>query len=184
MDVCIYDSMQSNSISQSLKKMICSFVKASDDFVNFQIVNVAGQTNTNDCGVFALAYATELALGAADPAMCDWVVEKMRQHLLLCLERGRMEPFPMLLKKRHIPLGCRVRRCVREKVHCLCRLPNDPEKAMIQCVNCKQSYHGDCIGIALDTVNIKLWTCTTCKEYWQEFKAGVLSPHCTITNKP
>ena len=72
----------------------------------------------------------------------------------------------------HIPLGCRVRRCVREKVHCLCRLPNDPEKAMIQCVNCKQSYHGDCIGIALDTVNIKPWTCTTCKEYWQEFKAA------------
>ena len=59
MDVCIYDSMQSNSISQSLKKMICSFVKASDDFLNFQIVNVAGQTNTNDCGVYALAYTAK-----------------------------------------------------------------------------------------------------------------------------
>ena len=66
MDVCIYDCMQSNSISQSLKKMICSFVKASDDFLNFQIVNVAGQTNTNDCGVYALAYTAKIFFPVTD----------------------------------------------------------------------------------------------------------------------
>ena len=37
------------------------FLKCEAAFLNFDIVNVMEQPNTYDCGVFALANATELA---------------------------------------------------------------------------------------------------------------------------
>ena len=46
-----------------------------------------------DCGLFAIAFATELAYGN-DPVRVSYVQSAMRDHLLLCLEQGKMEPFP------------------------------------------------------------------------------------------
>ena len=62
------------------------------------------QPNSNDCGVFAAAIATELT-HYSDPALCRWDTSKMRQHLLLCLEAGKMTRFPTL-GKRQIGIWC------------------------------------------------------------------------------
>ena len=58
--------------------------------LRFDFMNIQQQTNAYDCGIYAIACATELALGF-DPVLCSWDCEHMREHLLNCLERGKMD---------------------------------------------------------------------------------------------
>ena len=51
-----------------------------------------------DCGLFAIAFATELAYGN-DPVQVSYVQSAMQDHLLLCLEQGEMKLFPRLIYK-------------------------------------------------------------------------------------
>jgi len=88
-----YDSMRTLSIGLSTRKVVCSFFKCKFSTLNFDLVDVMHQPNADDCGIFALAMATELAYDG-DPAVCKWDVETMRQHLLKCLEVGKIERFP------------------------------------------------------------------------------------------
>ena len=48
-----------------------------------------------DCGLFAIAFAYELAAGnAGNPSDVSFEQGKMREHLVKCLERGLFKPFP------------------------------------------------------------------------------------------
>ena len=85
-----YDSAHPFTVGVNLREAVCSFYKSDAAFVHFDIVNVMEQPNPHDCGVLALANATELAHNC-DPALCHWDVKCMREHLLLCL--GRLNGF-------------------------------------------------------------------------------------------
>ena len=65
--VFVYDSLLSPKMNLKTKKQVCSLARPSSRTITFDIVNVMGQTNSYDCGLFALVYATELAYGN-DPA--------------------------------------------------------------------------------------------------------------------
>lgn len=52
------------------------------------------QEGQNDCGLFALAYAAELARNE-DPSSKIFDQSKMRQHFFECLESGFIIPFPI-----------------------------------------------------------------------------------------
>lgn len=69
--VGIYDSGRPANVTNKVKQMICSLFKCPSDALHFDMINVETQTNFHDCGVFAVAMATELALGG-DPATCRW----------------------------------------------------------------------------------------------------------------
>ena len=159
--VNIYDSAY-NFLSLNTKKQICSLWQPSSDQVEFKLVNVQRQPNSSDCGLFAIANATELAHGR-DPLLCTWNTCQMREHLFSCIERGKMEQFP-LMRPRRIPVGKSYKKSVVENIYCTCRLPNDPTIAMICCDECGKWYHKRCEGIGLN-VNMKnkMWHCTTCK---------------------
>ena len=43
-----------------------------------------------DCGLFAIAFATEVAYGG-DPVVVSYQQAEMRNHLLLCFEKGDHE---------------------------------------------------------------------------------------------
>ena len=116
--VTYYDSLRPLNVSQHLRKNVCSFLKCSSSVLHFDVADVMRQPNTNDCGLFAAAIATELA-HYSDPALCRWDTSKMRQHLLLCLETGKMTRFPTLGKRR-IGFGARIRRSIVEKLFCKC----------------------------------------------------------------
>ena len=58
------------------------------------MINVQRQINGCDCGVFAIANATELAFGK-DPLLCQYDTEVMRLHFLKCLENRKMKRFPL-----------------------------------------------------------------------------------------
>ena len=57
----IYDSGPSCYIHSEIIKSVCSFYKCPFDVLRLDIMNVVAQPNEDDCGVYAIAYATELA---------------------------------------------------------------------------------------------------------------------------
>ena len=105
--VNIYDSAY-NFLSLNTKQQICSLWQPSSDQVEFQLVNVQRQPNSSDCGLFAIANATELAHGR-DTMLCMWDTCQMREHLFNCLEMGKIEQFP-LIRQRCIPAGKHIKK--------------------------------------------------------------------------
>ena len=66
----------------------------------YQSVVANKQQGSRDCGIFALAYATELADGF-DPSNFIFDQSKMRDHLFNCLENNRLTHFPKTLVLNH-----------------------------------------------------------------------------------
>lgn len=60
------------------------------------------QRGSSDCGVFALAYATELAF-KGDPELVVYEQKRLRLHLKDCLEAMKMSPFPKKVCKERTP---------------------------------------------------------------------------------
>ena len=160
--VNVYDSYQSSNVSLNAKKQVCAMIQSSNHEVKFDIINIMPQPNFCDCGVFAIACATELAYGF-DPALCCWDVTLMRQHLLSCFESRKMTRFP-ITKRRRVPLGSRVKHMISEKIYCICRMPNERSRPMIQCENCFSWFHFDCVNYDSSLE----WKCAHCLEFLRE----------------
>ena len=75
----VYDSMY-GILSLQTKKQICAFWKSPVDHITFRMVNIQRQPNASDCGIFAVAAATEIVHGK-DPELSFWNVQEMRAHL-------------------------------------------------------------------------------------------------------
>jgi hypothetical protein len=85
--------------------------------VTIKTMNVARQTGSGDCGLFALAFATSLCIGQ-DPVNIIYSQQHMRNHLHDCLSSGVLTPFPVVSDRN-------VRKSVSfqidEKLFCSCR---------------------------------------------------------------
>ena len=81
---------------------------SSSDTVTFINEKVQKQIGSADCGLFALAFATDLCQGL-DPTTQRYDQVLMRQHYVTCLESAKVTPFQRLqegflvmsLKTRH-----------------------------------------------------------------------------------
>ena len=94
------------------------------------------KSETSECGIFVIAFATALAYGENPTQyLFDW--SEMRSHLTMCLEWGQMTVFPF--KKL-----CKVKKAVKtmEKVciYCSCRMHELPNTKWIECTKCKEWY--------------------------------------------
>ena len=133
--VGIYDSIKIMSVSDHLKKQISYFAHPmSDTYIIFDIIDIQSQPNSSDCGLFAIACATELVEGF-DPATCHWSCSQMRSHLMQGLVEGKLKRFPCT-KKRRVPFGRRVRKSEKKLIYCICRMPNDKKLQMAECTSC------------------------------------------------
>ena len=56
-------------------------------------MNVQRQTDSFNCGVFAIAYAADIIYGI-NPVNSTYDVKFLRAHLIKCLESESLEPFP------------------------------------------------------------------------------------------
>lgn len=157
----IYDSARPRKVSMTTKKAICSFFKSNADFLTFEVMNVQGQVDGDSCGLFAIAFATELVYGY-NPVVSNFDDKIMRPHLKKCLEDGYITRFPTRGKRR-TPLGMKALACVNEKVFCVCKMPNDTSKPMVRCDTCLKWYHGECMSINCGDVKNSTWTCKGCK---------------------
>ena len=158
--VNVYDSAYAY-IDSDTKLQICSLLRPICDVLKLRMPNIQRQPNSFDCGVFAIATATELALGK-DPLLCYWDTTQMRCHLIRCIEQGTMESFPQK-KHRRIPLGNQYKKTMSTKIYCVCRMPNQTSKAMIKCDSCGKWMHKECMGLDQMALVEDVWYCNSCK---------------------
>ena len=78
--VRVYDSGWPLGVSTEIKEAVCTFYKCKGDTLNFELMDVSWQQNSDDCGVFAIAFATALAHDQ-DPTAQQWDINHMRRHL-------------------------------------------------------------------------------------------------------
>ena len=92
--VVIFDSLNSNP-TQELISQISTLYSPDKDITptTHLCVMPAEQKGSVDCGLFSIAYATDLAFGN-DPSKVVYDQSAMRDHLLLCLESNSISIFP------------------------------------------------------------------------------------------
>ena len=137
----VYDS-RNTAIFFSTKQQICSILVSTEHVISVEFVAVDRQNNSDDCGLFALAFATALCVGE-DPQYLHFNTEgtSMRVHLLQCSENGVIQPFPSEMLKRR-----RARRDMKNgkiEVFCTCQRAEDED--MSECVKCGEMFHRTCI---------------------------------------
>ena len=92
-----------------------------DNILMVEQMPVQQQQNGKDCRLFAIAYAFHAALGD-DVTIMHFDISKMGQHLIYCLDREELSPFPMEEDK---PLETCDRSRFYISLHCTCLLPKD-----------------------------------------------------------
>ena len=90
--VDLYDSLYHNTIQTELEEQVKCLVGA-NNCSGLRVVSVQQQSNSSDCGVFAIAFATCLAHGIL-PQSVLLNQKKMRGHLANCFKNGKLELFP------------------------------------------------------------------------------------------
>ena len=157
--VKIFDSLYHKPSSVAVEHA-CRMLMYPGDTVTFMNEKVQRQVDSNDCGLFALAFATDFCHGL-DPAMQRYDQGSMRQHYVDCLENGTMVPFPKTTRRVRFHLGNNKSSVA---IYCVCRLPYDKEK-YVQCSKCKSWYHPTCVQVPAWAINTgRKWRCNKCRK--------------------
>ncbi|XP_044179160.1 uncharacterized protein LOC122960771 [Acropora millepora] len=101
--VKIFDSMYHNANSTSIEHA-CRMLMYPGEKLTIVNEKVQRQVGGSDCGLFSLAYATDLCHGI-DRTNQKYNQGSMRQHYVSCLENGTMSPFPKTEKRVPFHLG-------------------------------------------------------------------------------
>ena len=88
--VDVYESL-SSPVTQELLEL--AFDLTGPPFKGIRCIPVQQQTNGSDCGVFSIAFATNLVYGQS-PANVTYNISQMHPHLQHCLKGGFMAHFP------------------------------------------------------------------------------------------
>ena len=87
----VYDSLFS-TIDKETRNIIQNLFQATScKKPNIKLVRCQKQTGGKDCGVFSIAFATTIAFRMK---MTKFHQELMRAHLVECLNKKYMSPFP------------------------------------------------------------------------------------------
>ena len=130
--------------------------------IHVDIQPVQQQTNGTNCGVFAIAYAVDLA-NDQDPTKIRYDEGKMREHLYDCLQVERLKPFPRKEGYHYC-----ARREIKRKnidIFCVCRRPYQKGTLTMKCSMCRESFHKDCMDIP-DIIfeQRSFWRCKRCNK--------------------
>ena len=90
--VTVYDSLYS-TVNAYTQKLIKRLLK--NGSIKIFLVRPQIQTGSHDCGLFALAFSTALAMGE-DVFDVKYDQTAMRKHLQDCFERRQLKEFPKL----------------------------------------------------------------------------------------
>ena len=88
--VNVYDSLYA-LLDKEFTEMIQTLLKCSSNDIN--MIPVQRKIGINDCGLFAIAFATAIAFDR-DPRKEVFDQKRMRDHLIQCFENMKMECFP------------------------------------------------------------------------------------------
>lgn len=166
-ELVVYDSMQfTTSGRQQVLAVMSSLVRSEDADMAYTIAPCQRQASgSNDCGLFAIVFATSLSFGE-DPSTRLYDSQSCRNHLKRCYQEKLLSLFPSTPRKvtRTVEKGV-----IKQPVYCHCRR-TDNEYArlnlgasdweMVQCEKCKEHFHRMCENYP---ENPKLiWFCRLC----------------------
>lgn len=164
LEVSIYDSLHGVDKNKhqkirypiNVEQSVCQLMKPRKD-VTFLVDDVQQQEGGNDCGLFAIAFATLLCVGR-DPAKerCDQKI--LRQELLKSFEEGDITLFVEKACSTSKKEDTKILYEWRCPVYCHCRMPDDGNE-MVQCTVCKLWFHGKC---EMGDFNSPHWRCAPC----------------------
>lgn len=158
-DVRVYDSMYP-SAGTHVKAQIAALLHTTSPEIRLHFMDVQMQAGGSDCGLFAIAFATALALGK-QPGQYRFDQTKMRQHLCKCLESRKIKLFPYTKQRRATESSIKNIETVR--VYCVCRMPELPGTQWVECSRCKEWYHTDtCVPASQDINHKANWYCMNC----------------------
>ena len=115
------------------------------------------QKGSVDCGLFAIAYACELANAHLTDVSFNQAA--MRTHLVNCFEKGEILSFP---RARKPALGL----CIKEskqlitETFCTCCLREEGD--VVQCELCDHWYHISCTDLSSCPQDDQEWLCRSC----------------------
>ena len=154
-EIRVFDSL-GGRLPQNRMKLVADLLQSKEKELTIEYVHVQRQRGGSDCGLFALAFITSVCNGE-DPAKHLYDQAAMRKHLVQCIEKGRMSPFPSSARRKSGKSTTTI------PVYCVCRTIDDGTK-MIECAGCKEWYHLACVEVEkIFVANKKLdWFCHTC----------------------
>ena len=161
----LIDSMHAAKLrlTSALEIQLCEIYDTGLSNLIVSVINPVLQTNTYDCGLYAIANAIEFATNRLhfwlQTSKCEWIYneELMRKHLIHCFETGVLKPFPKLKKK--VPSNLKVTK--HEIVlNCPCRYPDYLHKSMISCSMCQTWWHKKCADISSSVEDFLCNICT------------------------
>ena len=100
--VVVFDSSQGPSprLSQSLEMQLFAIYGRGKRHLQILRPHVQQQHNGVDCGIFAIAFATEFVYKQyAGNELIEFDRPKMRDHLLECFQSQNLTPFPKMKRK-------------------------------------------------------------------------------------
>ena len=132
-----------------------------DEFgrLEVDIPPVQTQTGPVDCGLFAIAFAYELAVGNLPVHEVRFDQKKMRSHLLSCFEKRELTHFPQA--RRQPATQPRQHNNVTIATLCECKLPEEYDN-MILCDLCGKWFHFGCVGYDTSISTSNEWLCRLC----------------------
>lgn len=148
--VNLYDSAGGSYISAATEMAIANIMFSPMPKIFVRHLKCSEQTNSNDCGVYAIANMVSI-LNGIDPSGIRYTVPKMRDHLIKGLEAKNITAFPhrklsnvkqAVLKVTGIPLFC------------TCRMPDSG--FMFTCSKCQKWFHPKCQNITQSVRQVKL----------------------------
>ena len=155
--VRVYDSSSCKKLTPSMEVQLseCYRTAVKDRNLEVEMPSTQIQQGGVDCGLFAIAFACELAFGN-DPSTISYDQSQMRKHLLSCLQKRFFTPFPRQSKSARFSKGhiC----CIN--LFCNCNMPESWDD-MIQCDLCHEWLHMTCEGI--QTTPTDEWLCSVCR---------------------
>ena len=162
-NVNLYDSLNSNGkINPHTQDQIADYLYLPNaPEIHVDVQPVQQQTNGTNCGLFAIAYAVDLA-HKEDPTKIRYDERRMRSHLVECLTEGSLTPFPRWERYRFC--GKRLTKRKNIEIFCLCRKPYRKNEKMANCDKCGEWFHQDCADIPDDVFKREShWECNECK---------------------
>ena len=90
----VYDSLN-GTLTETLRQISADLMHSVGKQITVQYGNVQYQKGSQDCGLFAIAFACEICFGK-DPSSVKFVQSTMRQHFIEGLEQGNILPFHQL----------------------------------------------------------------------------------------
>ena len=142
-DMFVYDSLYS-TVNESVKTQISNLICTQNSSIRLSFVDVVRQSGINDCGVFAVAYATSLCfeVSLSNPFFQQ---KSMREHIYRCLGERKFTMSPISKYRRQ--MENKIKSQIDISIYCTCRMP--ARNPMIECNSCHEWFHiGPCVTVS------------------------------------